>query len=190
MKYYSDYTIQYVNDILEASNIATGENLKIEDFESLTKFIHEFVVRPPEAFSYFDERGLVNRGKCPYTGQLIDKTFPKWTFMGTRSIYLSHEGFQIMRNEEDIDFEKVMGYKPNRKKSGCYIATICYGDEYSNEVIFLKQYRDTILVKSLFGRAFITIYYFLSPTISKYLTDKHRINRFLRTHVLDKLIIL
>lgn len=44
----------------------------------------------------------------------------------------------------------------------CYIATCVYGGQ-AEETQFLRLWRDERLMASRFGRAFITIYYVLSP---------------------------
>ncbi len=201
MKYYSDYTKQYVSDICDALNDAeiykmlhkhdqqADRPFAPENFETLTDFLQNYVVIPMQIFSYLNDKGLVNKGKCPYTGQRIDTTFPKWSYMNTRSVYVSHEGAKIMKKEFEDDFEKVMGEPaPQIKSGGCYIATVCYGSEFAKEVIILKSYRDEVLSKSMTGRVFIQIYYLLSPMVAKLLQNKISINTFVRTKILDKII--
>ncbi len=52
------------------------------------------------------------------------------------------------------------------KKSGCFIATACYGSYQSPEVLLLRKFRDNILYRSYWGRAFIRVYYFVSPPLA------------------------
>lgn len=49
------------------------------------------------------------------------------------------------------------------KKEGCYVATMVYGDYNHPNVKILRNYRDTKLHKSLWGKIFICLYYKLSP---------------------------
>ena len=139
MKYHSEYSEKYVRAICDALN---GEGLKMdrddpkpyapENFESLTIFLHQYVVMPAGVFYFLDEKGLVNTGRCPFTGTPIDNSSPTWTFMGTRSVHVSKEGLRIMRREDDEDYEKLFGKPaPKRKSSACYIATACYGDKFA-----------------------------------------------------------
>ena len=51
--------------------------------------------------------------------------------------------------------------------SGCYIATAVYGSYTCREVVALRRYRDDYLAKRPFGRAFIKLYYAVSPTLAK-----------------------
>ena len=51
------------------------------------------------------------------------------------------------------------------KKSGCYIATCVYGSYDCPQVWILRRYRDYSLATNTFGRAFIKVYYAISPTL-------------------------
>ena len=57
------------------------------------------------------------------------------------------------------------------KKAGCYIATSVYGSYDCPEVWTLRRYRDYTLAKKWYGRAFIQIYYAISPTLVKLFGD-------------------
>lgn len=48
-------------------------------------------------------------------------------------------------------------------RSGCYVATITYGDEDQVEVQFLRAFRDEIMRHSSIGRLSIWIYYHVAP---------------------------
>lgn len=76
--------------------------------------------------------------------------------------------------------------KPMQKK-GCYVATCVYGSYDCPEVWVLRRYRDNTLANSCFGRAFIKIYYALSPTLVKCFG---KYNWFVNTckQALDKLV--
>lgn len=52
-------------------------------------------------------------------------------------------------------------------RSGCFIATVTYGDEDIIEVRFLRAFRDEILSKSTTGRVFIWIYYRLGTRVAR-----------------------
>jgi hypothetical protein len=97
MKYYSEFTKVYVQDICDALNnigfLMTDRTGKIpfvpENFETLTQLLQNYVVTSLNIFTFLNSKGLVNRGKCPYTGQNIDKNAPSWTYMNSRvCIYL------------------------------------------------------------------------------------------------------
>ena len=54
---------------------------------------------------------------------------------------------------------------PEVKTSGCYVATAVYGSYDCPQVWTLRRYRDNVLAKTWYGRAFIHIYYGVSPTL-------------------------
>ena len=50
----------------------------------------------------------------------------------------------------------------------CYIATAVYGSYDCPEVWTLRRFRDFTLAATWYGRAFITTYYTLSPTLVRW----------------------
>lgn len=52
--------------------------------------------------------------------------------------------------------------------SGCYVATCVYGTYDCPEVWTLRRFRDNILAETWYGRAFISTYYAISPTLVKW----------------------
>ena len=59
------------------------------------------------------------------------------------------------------------GVFDSNKKNGCFIATATYDSYNSPEVLFLRKWRDDILLKSTTGRLLIKFYYKISPHIAK-----------------------
>ena len=70
-------------------------------------------------------------------------------------------------------------------QSGCYIATAVYGSYSCDEVMALRRYRDDYLAKHLFGRAFIRVYYALSPAMAKHIKKDSFIGKKIKKY-LDK----
>lgn len=54
-------------------------------------------------------------------------------------------------------------------KTKCFIAAACCGSYDAHEVWILRAYRDEVLEKTISGRLFISVYYFLSPPVAKYI---------------------
>lgn len=71
--------------------------------------------------------------------------------------------------------------------SGCYIATMAYGDYDHPQVMELRKFRDEFLNKSALGRSFIRFYYKYSPGLVERLKDKPKTNNIIRK-LLDQLI--
>lgn len=55
-----------------------------------------------------------------------------------------------------------------QSSGGCYVATCVYGSYDCPQVWTLRRYRDNMLANSFYGRAFIKIYYAVSPTLVKW----------------------
>ena len=73
--------------------------------------------------------------------------------------------------------------------SGCYIATMAYGDYDNPQVMILRQFRDEILDKSVFGKWFIKAYYHYSPKLVERLKN-HRIVNIIIRKILNQFIKL
>lgn len=73
----------------------------------------------------------------------------------------------------------------SRPTKGCYVATAIYGSYNCPQVWVLRRYRDNVLAHNFFGRIFIKIYYFLSPTAVK-IFGKTKLFNFLARKLLDK----
>lgn len=71
--------------------------------------------------------------------------------------------------------------------SGCYIATMAYGDYDHPQVMILREFRDNYLSKRRWGKLFIGIYYKYSQKLVERLKDKPMINKTIR-NILDRFI--
>jgi uncharacterized Zn finger protein (UPF0148 family) len=76
----------------------------------------------------------------------------------------------ILRYVEKIKKYDTSYQAPNvlTKSGGCYIATAVYGSYDCPQVWILRCYRDDILAKTWYGKAFIQLYYAVSPTIVRW----------------------
>ena len=61
--------------------------------------------------------------------------------------------------------------------SGCYIATMVYGDYGHPQVLVLREFRDDFLAHYILGRSFIRFYYKYSPGWVKALEHNKMINK-------------
>lgn len=92
--------------------------------------------------------------------------------------------------------EKIKKYNPeytlpslDTSSGGCYIATAVYGSYDCPEVWTLRRFRDYSLAETIFGRAFIRLYYAISPTLVKWFGQSNMFKRIWRKP-LDKLVII
>ncbi len=75
----------------------------------------------------------------------------------------------------------------SRKKEGCYIATMVYGDYDHPQVLVLRRFRDKQLLSTHFGKAFVKFYYWVSPGLVTLLSRKKKINTLIRS-CLDRFV--
>lgn len=69
----------------------------------------------------------------------------------------------------DIQGRMTLSYSKKPSSSGgCYIATAVYGSYDCPQVWTLRRYRDDTLALTWYGRAFIRVYYAISPTLVRW----------------------
>ena len=69
----------------------------------------------------------------------------------------------------------------------CYIATMAYGDYNHPQVVYLRQYRDRVLLSHIAGKLFVKFYYFTSPYFVRVFKNSTHANRWIRK-ILDNWI--
>ena len=81
----------------------------------------------------------------------------------------------LTQQEEDDLHDKIKKLNPSHEvpkyasnNTGCYVATAVYGSYDCPQVWTLRRYRDYTLAGTWYGRAFIHIYYAISPTLVKW----------------------
>lgn len=58
-------------------------------------------------------------------------------------------------------------------KGFCFVATATFGSFEASEVIFLRRFRDDVLLRSVAGRIFVDAYYKLSPPFAKVISHSN-----------------
>ena len=120
---------------------------------------------------------------------------PRWdipNFSPLANIKKSYTWDIETKENMDMIFSKYESTYPVPKpevagKASCYIATAVYGSYDCPEVWTLRRFRDFRLGVSWYGRLFIKLYYFVSPTIVKYFGQTKLFQTFWRKK-LDRLV--
>jgi hypothetical protein len=99
------------------------------------------------------------------------------------------DSFNANRNTLGRIKKEITGDSGLVSDSGCYIATMAYGDYDHPQVMILRQFRDEVLDKSGFGKWFIKTYYQYSPSLVKRLQNQRNVNIIIRK-VLNQFIKL
>ncbi|MCW8838791.1 MAG: beta-propeller domain-containing protein [Thiovulaceae bacterium] len=63
---------------------------------------------------------------------------------------------------------------------GCFIATAAYGSYFDSDVKILRDFRDDYLKTNALGRAFVDIYYDISPPIARSISDNELAKNLVR----------
>lgn len=87
-----------------------------------------------------------------------------------------------------IDRDMRDGEFDEENNEGCYIATSVYGSYDCPEVWVLRRFRDYVLYEHILGRAFIKVYYAISPICVKLFGNMDWFRNVWK-YILDKLII-
>jgi hypothetical protein len=74
------------------------------------------------------------------------------------------------------------------EKSGCFIATACFGFYDAPEVRILRRFRDEVMAGSQTGRRLIKIYYRVSPPLARILDQSPWMRWMIRTLCLRPLV--
>ena len=75
-------------------------------------------------------------------------------------------------------------------KSGCFIATACYGDYVAPEVMVLRQFRDKILLTNFIGESFVRFYYAVSPPIANFIVRRTRLRKIIKLLIVEPAVKL
>ncbi len=87
------------------------------------------------------------------------------------------------------DFQsKIFRPSTSKPKSGCFVATACYGDYNAAEVLVLRNYRDNVLLKTNLGRFAVDVYYIISPPIARLLDKSESLKAFIRKNILAPIV--
>lgn len=115
-----------------------------------------------------------------------DKTWCKNLLDSTRDAFVA-ELIQIAEQHDDEFIkELIQKYRlaqastpksneesgEQKSSGGCYVATSVYGSYECPQVWTLRRYRDYMLAKTWYGRAFIRTYYAISPSLVKWFGHK------------------
>ena len=105
-------------------------------------------------------------GSAYYYGKGVARNLQKALYWTEKAVEegdeMASELLQLIKDYPDGD--------PNKpqKSGGCYVATAVYGSYDCPEVWTLRRFRDYTLAETWYGRAFIKVYYAISPTLVKW----------------------
>ncbi len=97
------------------------------------------------------------------------------------------DAMDFMLFEETVADDDKGGDGGSGKRGGCYIATCVYGSYDCPAVWTLRRFRDNVLQRSAAGRAFVRLYYAVSPSVVRWCGNARWFRHFWH-NALDKLV--
>jgi hypothetical protein len=88
----------------------------------------------------------------------------------------------------DLYFDPKKVVANSKKDDGCFIATSVYGSEVNPNVLILRSFRDGFLLKSLVGKSFVRLYYFVSPPIAQIIGSNLFLSQIIRYFFVDPIV--
>lgn len=147
--------------------------------------------------------GCSNFPKCRYTESIAspEDVWVSASEIGEvafcpMSLYLAKQGFERSREANDRLAKGTQMHKlaasdnvrySGQRNSNCYVATYLYGADHEITNL-LRDYRDTELLKTSIGSAFVKLYYKASPLLIRYfgrskvfrIASKYLVNWFVK----------
>ena len=192
-----------VDDILNANNFAT----EFPQQQELSADILTDMARLRPIMQQANTASIVGlckkRGLGPHEAKAKAREFARSWWQDARKAQLdaasywtsaeetagsSSEDYERMRaataTAMDAVFGPMSGPKPttpeSQKKTGCFVATACYGSEHCSEVLTLRAFRDRHLLHSQVGRACVSLYYTFSPPLARAVRHHDCLRRVVR----------
>lgn len=170
VKQYGDAAVSYEKylRILElVFNVPQG-NLTPEVFKEASKTAEMSIVAGVywDLMRIYDTSQKFSDRQAAYAKQL--SKFAPVTPLHNDIIKQAQEFIKVARHPENVKtFLAAMG-----KAGRCFIASSAYLSPTHSDVMFLRNYRDSVLKQSFLGRKFIYFYYRYSPKVACIL-DRH-----------------
>lgn len=187
----------HVIDICTMLFVAATNHYKDIDIQIRHNYVQEYM---NNAFASFNT--------IYYLGDLLEINFKDkklvsdWGTLAWKSAIDSHNDVINLLQDKETNKNRITLYEnkikqydtsykapevPTSSSSGCYVATAVYGSYNCPQVLVLRCYRDDVLSRTWYGKAFIQSYYAISPTIVKWFGNTNWFNYIFR-NILDKFI--
>ncbi len=73
---------------------------------------------------------------------------------------------------------------------GCFIATAAYGTPSAEQIDVLREFRDSVLLESIAGSLFVSLYYQLSPPVADFIAGNELLRTMVRELLIDPIVFV
>jgi len=180
-----------VTDVYAASTTITmnGDYSITANFEEvplvqydLTTFSSEggSVTEPGEGVFNYDEETVVDLMATPEEGyRFIDWTGDVDTIADIEAAVTTI----TMNGDYSITANFVAA-----PSGGCFIATAAYGTPSAEQIDVLREFRDTVLLESIPGSLFVSLYYQFSPPVADFIAGNQLLRTVVREFLIDPIV--
>ncbi|MCQ2405298.1 MAG: DUF2726 domain-containing protein [Clostridia bacterium] len=171
-----------------------------ELFRNVDFLVTDAAYTPKIAFEINDQTHLTNdrRERDEKVHNILEEAgiplIVLWTSYGVNGAYIREKVVEALTKpvERKHHFDKIEAEPMPKEeivekpaKKGCYVATCVYGSYDCPQVWALRRYRDEWLDTMWWGKAFIKLYYAVSPIAVKWFGDFSGFRTFFK-RILDK----
>ena len=71
---------------------------------------------------------------------------------------------------------------------GCFIATAAYGTPTATQIDVLREFRDIVLLESIPGSLFVSLYYQFSPPVADFIAGNQLLRTVVREFLIDPIV--
>lgn len=124
-----------------------------------------------------------------WTGDV--STVANTTSARTTITIVPNRDYEIIANFRVKPAEEEPEPEPEQPSRGlCFIATAAYGTGSAEEIDVLREFRDSVLLKSRLGSGLVGLYYRLSPPIADFVSKHSLVRTLVREAMIDPIVWL
>jgi hypothetical protein len=163
-------------DLIVISRKHGSDRVKIPaDYDQALQHVKKFNFKKAASFTIGDD-------------SVVDKVRQLADDQGNKRVWVLVNKYDSTTDVYTLRDADLATASPSKNTSGCFIATAVYGSYCAPEVLLLRQFRDKILTTFFFGRAFIKLYYVISPFIAKRLERCESAKKMIKKLILNPII--